>query len=379
MTTPLILGLAMIFSACGQDVSSQEQYFTPTPARTAVQDSIAAGRLNAITRAVEAASPAVVSVNVTQRIRTYARDPFSDPFYDLLFGRQRARVLERQIQSMGSGFVISKDGYIVTNEHVARGATAVTVAFPNGRTYPAELIGTDVASDLALLKIDTEDELASLTFSGAGDPIVGEWSIALGNPFGLFEASDPTVTVGVVSAKGRDLTPKDGHLYRDMIQTDAAINRGNSGGPLLNALGEVIGVNAAIYSESGGSIGIGFAVPAHRAIRVLNELRQYGSVDRSYYTGMIGRDVTLRVARYLRLSRTGGVLVERVEPNSPAEYAGFRPWDVITSIASKPVNDRNDFLARLYDFRPGDTVEVGIIRGAEPRTLVLILGSDGTR
>ncbi|MCH8277014.1 MAG: trypsin-like peptidase domain-containing protein [Bacteroidetes bacterium] len=311
MTAPLILGLAMIFSACGQDVSSQEQYFTPTPARTAVQDSIAAGRLNAITRAVEAASPAVVSVNVTQRIRTYARDPFSDPFYDLLFGRQRARVLERQIQSMGSGFVISKDGYIVTNEHVARGATAVTVAFPNGRTYPAELIGTDVASDLALLKIDTEDELASLTFSGAGDPIVGEWSIALGNPFGLFEASDPTVTVGVVSAKGRDLTPKDGHLYRDMIQTDAAINRGNSGGPLLNALGEVIGVN--------------------------------------------------------------------VEPNSPAEYAGFRPWDVITSIASKPVNDRNDFLARLYDFRPGDTVEVGIIRGAEPRTLVLILGSDGTR
>ncbi len=237
MNAALILSLVMIFSGCNQDLSTREQTFTPRRMTTAVQDTIAAGRQTAITRAVEVASPAVVSVNVTQRIRTYARDPYSDSFYDLFFGRQRARVLERQVQSMGSGFVVSEDGYIVTNEHVARGATAVTVAFPDGRTFEAELVGTDAASDLALLKIDTEDELPSLGFSGSGDPIVGEWSIALGNPFGLFEAADPTVTVGVVSATGRDLTPQDGHIYRDMIQTDAAINHGNSGGPLLNALG----------------------------------------------------------------------------------------------------------------------------------------------
>ncbi|MCZ6704776.1 MAG: trypsin-like peptidase domain-containing protein, partial [Bacteroidetes bacterium] len=235
-----ILVSTLLLLGCRQDVQSQQQLFHGPEGRENVEDSIAVGRLNAITRAVEYASPAVVSINVIKTIRTV--DPFSDPFYSFFYGRQRSRVRERQIQSMGSGFVISPDGYIVTNDHVAGDATAITVALPDGRTYQASLIGSDPTSDLSLVKINTEDPLPYLSFSTSGNPIVGEWSIALGNPFGLFEASDPTVTVGVVSATGRDLQPQEGRAYRDMIQTDAAINRGNSGGPLLNALGEVIGV-----------------------------------------------------------------------------------------------------------------------------------------
>lgn len=367
-----ILVNTLLLLGCQQNVQSQQQLFHRLEGTENIEDSIAVGRLNAITRAVEYASPAVVSINVIKTIQTV--DPFSDPFYSFFYGRQRSRVRERQIQNMGSGFVISPDGYIVTNDHVAGEATAITVAFPNGRTYQARLIGSDPTSDLSLVKVNTEDPLPYLSFSTSGTPIVGEWSIALGNPFGLFEASDPTVTVGVVSATGRDLQPQEGRAYRDMIQTDAAINRGNSGGPLLNALGEVIGVNTAIITQSGGSVGIGFAVPAEKAIRILNELRQNGSVDRSYFIGLRGQSMTARIARRMNVSQAVGVLVESVDPNSPAETAGFRPWDIIVSVASERVDSQPEFAARLYDFRPGDTVDVGVIRRGRSVTLRLELG-----
>lgn len=367
-----ILASVLILSGCRQDVQSQEQYFGSSERTAAVQDSIAGGRLNAITRAVESASPAVVSINVTKTIQTV--DPFSDPFYSFFYGRQRSRVRERQIQSMGSGFVISSDGFIVTNDHVAGDATAITVAFPDGRTYQAGLVGSDEASDLALIKIDTDDPLPFLTFTDTSGPIVGEWSIALGNPFGLFEASDPTVTVGVVSATGRDLQPQEGRLYRDMIQTDAAINRGNSGGPLLNALGDVIGVNTAIVTESGGSVGIGFAVPSDKAVRILNEIRQNGFVDRSYYIGLRGQTMSSRIAQRWNLSPSQGVIVESVDPSSPAESAGFQPFDIIVSVEAEQVNTQGDFAARLYDFRPGDTVTIDIVRRGTPMSVSMSLG-----
>jgi len=368
---PILAGTLLLLG-CKQDVQSQQQLFRSPETTEHVQDGIATGRMNAITRAVEFASPAVVSINVIKTIQTV--DPFSDPFYRFFYGRQRSRVRERQVQNMGSGFVISPDGYIVTNDHVAGQATAITVALPDGRTYQADLIGSDPTSDLSLLKINTEDPLPFLTFSNSGNPIVGEWSIALGNPFGLFEASDPTVTVGVVSATGRDLQPQEGRAYRDMIQTDAAINRGNSGGPLLNALGEVIGINTAIITQSGGSVGIGFAVPAEKAVRILTELREHGSVDRSYFIGLRGQSMTTRIARRLNLSRSDGVLVESVDPNSPAETAGFRPWDIIVSVESEQVDSQPEFAARLYDFRPGDTVEVEVVRRGRTVTLMMELG-----
>ncbi len=339
-----------------------------------VQDQVFSGRFTAITRAVELASPAVVSINVTKVVQTQSR--YADPFYDLFYGRQRRRMIQRQISEVGSGFVISSDGYIVTNDHVAGGAQSITVAFPDGRTFEAELIGSDSASDLALLKVDVDEPLQSLKFGLDSPPVVGEWSIAMGNPFGLFEASEPTVTVGVVSAVDRDLQLQGGRIYRDMIQTDAAINRGNSGGPLLNALGEVIGVNTAIITAGqGGSVGIGFAVPAPKAVRILAELKETGKVDRSYYIGLHGRTISDRDARNLRLGEIRGVVVVNVDLDSPAEEAGFRPYDVIVSVAGEKIITQQDFVSLLYDYRPGDVISFEVIRNQNRRTLQMELGS----
>lgn len=367
----LLISAVLLGTGCQQSVSSQQ---IPPPSRADNPfDEIATSRQTAITRAVEAAAPAVVSISVVQRVRY--QDPFSDPFFDFFFGGQRQRIRERQVQGVGSGFAISPDGYIVTNDHVAGQGDVITVAFPDGQTLRAELIGTDPASDLALLKVTPEDPLEYLSLEDISDPIVGEWCIALGNPFGLFEASDPTVTVGVVSATGRDLAPQEGRLYRDMIQTDAAINRGNSGGPLINALGQVIGVNTAIISQTGGSVGIGFAVPVGRVARVVNELRENGFVDRSYYTGLTGRNVTPRIARALGLSTINGVFVEDVAPGSPAGRAGFQPYDVITAVQDEPITNQTDFAARLYDFRPGDRLRFTVQRDGRPVSLTMRLGS----
>lgn len=374
-----ILGV-MLLAGCNQNVQSQEQ--TPPPQRvpTAIrsdQDDITRSRHTAITTAVETASPAVVSVTAIKR--TVYSDPFNDPVFDFFFGGQRSRMRERKVQSMGSGFLISSDGYIVTNDHVAAGADEVTVAFTNGQVHTATVVGTDTASDLTLLKVDADESLPYLAFSVEPVPIVGEWCIAMGNPFGLFEASDPTVTVGVVSAIGRDLSPKEGHLYRDMIQTDAAINSGNSGGPLLNAAGEVIGVNTAIVTPAGGSVGIGFAVPAERALRVIGELRDKGFVDRSYYTGLRVREVSTRIARALHLASARGVFIEDVEYGSPAEDAGFGPYDVIVAVEDEAVSNRKDVVERLYDFRPGDSVRFTVIREGREVELEMTLGSGSPR
>jgi serine protease Do len=298
---------------------------------------------------------------------------YSDPFFQRFLRRPPAR--ERRVESIGSGFLISPNGYIVTNDHVAGNATEIDVLFPDGRSMPADLVGSDPPTDLALLKVDPDDALPYLAFDTTAAPIVGEWVIALGNPFGLFEAAEPSVAVGVVSATNRDLqSGRDRRLYRDMIQTDAAINRGNSGGPLVNADGSVIGVNAAIYSESGGSIGIGFAVPARKASRILQELRETGAVDRSYYTGIYGTTVTERIARILGLNRTGGVLVRDLDPGSPADRAGLQPYDVIVAMEGETIDTRDDYVARIYDFRPGDTVRLRLLRKGEPITLSMRIG-----
>jgi len=192
----------------------------------------------------------------------------------------------------------------------------------------------------------------------------------------LFEAADPTVTVGVVSATGRDLQPQDNRFYLDMIQTDAAINRGNSGGPLLNANGNVIGVNTAIFTQSGGSVGIGFAVPAEKAARILNEIRDKGFVDRSYYTGLNGRTLPARWAQALGLSEAKGVVVEQVDPGSPADEAGFRPYDVIRTFDGNTIDTRDDFLAYLYEYRPGQIVEMQVIRDGQMIAVQMELGSN---
>ncbi len=375
-----LLLLPLIGGGCSQNAHSEEPE-PDTPRVVAdtvdVQTQLYRSRETAITRAVREVSPAVVSINVLEVQRVLYRDPFADffndPIWEFFFGGPRSRIIERQIHAIGSGFIISPDGYIVTNDHVVGNATKITVSFPDGRAMDAELVGTDPVTDIALLKVNPDRPLPYLRFS-KNKPIVGEWVIALGNPYGLFEAAPPTVTVGVVSAVGRNLPAQNGRLYRDMIQTDAAINQGNSGGPLVNALGEVIGMNAAIYTETGGSVGIGFAIPAHKIQRIVAELKEKGYVDRSYYTGLYVRDLTSRIAQALGVPDTRGVFVTDVDPGSPADEAGLRPYDVIVSFGGTPIANSDELRARLFDFRPGDRVQVGVLRDGKRLTLEMRIG-----
>ncbi len=341
------------------------------PSIETVQAAVEASRRTAITRAVETASPAIVSINVIEQVQY--QDPFfSDPWFEYFFGRQQ---LEQEVENLGSGFVISPDGYIVTNDHVAGNASRITVAFPDGQALEGALVGSDPVSDIALIKVEPENPLPYLTFEPEEDAFPGEWVIALGNPFGLFEAAQPTVTVGVVSAVDRNLeSTQDGRVYRDMIQTDAAINRGNSGGPLVNALGKVIGVNTAIYSRTGGSIGIGFAVPARKAQRILDELREHGRVDRAFYTGLYVSEISRGVAQALGMTSNEGVLVRDIDPDSPADEAGFEPYDVIVSMEGETIDGHEDLSGKMQDYRPGDRVRFGLLRNGSFQEVTMRIG-----
>lgn len=377
----LLVAVLFILTGCRQPAQSQIiPDGAPPPQRVEepideADRSIRESRQTAITRAVDVATPAVVSVNVIEIRQVQVRDPFAgDPFFEYFFGRREPEIRERRVQGLGSGFVISPDGYIVTNDHVAGNATMITVSFPDGTELEARLVGTDPDSDLALLKVEPEAALPYLTFTADESVYVGEWAIALGNPFGLFEAAEPTVTVGVVSAVGRDFTPdRSGRVFRDMIQTDAAINRGNSGGPLVNALGEVIGVNTFIYSPSGGTVGLGFAVPAWRAKRIVEELQTTGTVARPAPPGLTVRPLNARVAQSLSLDVTQGLLVTSVEVDSPAEAAGLQPYDVIVSIGGQRVADAGSASALLRSFLPGEIVNVIYIREGERQTTEMTL------
>jgi serine protease Do len=370
------LVLALALAGCQQEAYSQQSADGPLSVQTPIADGpgalerldgeIATSRRTAITRAVEAASPAVVSVNVIATRNVVQR---ADPLLELFYGRRLpGRRIQQRVQGLGSGFIISPDGYIVTNDHVVsnRGievnATEITIAFPDGTQMAAELVGTDPETDIALLKVEPDEALPYLAFEEDEGAVVGEWAIALGNPFGLFEAAEPTVTVGVVSAVGRDFPAQQGRVFRDMIQTDAAINRGNSGGPLVNALGRVIGVNTVIYSQTGGSDGIGFSVPAWRVRQVVAELRETGEVDRSFYTGLSIRPVSDRLAQQLGLSEAEGLVVTSIESDSPAETAGLLPRDVIVSIDGEPVASNQAVRDQLVDRRAGDTIRLGVVR-----------------
>ena len=380
-TTALLIALAL--AGCEQTAQSQQAGDGPLTvdaplaegagALERLEGEIASSRRTAITRAVETAAPAVVSVNVIELREVRVRDPFAG-----FFGRRRIdRVYQQPVQSIGSGFLISADGYIVTNDHVAGNATKLTIAFADGSQLPATLVGSDPETDIALLKVTSDEPLPFLAFEEAGDAIVGEWAIALGNPYGLFEAAEPTVTVGVVSAVGRDFPAQQNRTFEDMIQTDAAINSGNSGGPLVNALGRVIGMNTFIFSQTGGSVGLGFAVPAWRLRRVVAELRETGTVDRSYYTGLSVNRVTPRIAQALALDDVRGLIVRSVDADSPAEAAGIRPYDVITRVDGEPIATNEDIRQRLVDRRAGDVIRLVVLRDGQERSVELRLGADG--
>ncbi|MDL1891934.1 trypsin-like serine protease [Sphingobacteriales bacterium CHB3] len=323
-------------------------------------DNVSTSRQNAITRTVAECSAAVVGINVIE-VRQYRyRSPWGDdPFFRQFFPDQ---LYTQQVQELGSGFIISPDGYVITNDHVAGNAKEITVTMTNGDKYKAELIGTDQMTDIALLKIDGKN-LPHLKLGNSDDVIIGEWSIAFGNPFGLFDVNNqPTVTVGVISAKNMNLRAQQGRTYRGMIQTDAAINSGNSGGPLVNGLGEVIGVNSVIYTPNQGNIGLGFAIPINRVKNVVAELKRTGKVERENYTGLEVQNVDERVARYFGLDRVEGVIVSNVQRRSPGEKAGFKPGDIIFEINGEKVSDQSAYLAILEDSRAGDSLKFKILR-----------------
>jgi serine protease Do len=362
----------------GESISFHGAPFTEarsSPSDADVRDSlgeaIGGSRRNAITRTVAMVSPAVVGINVTE-VRQYRyRSPWGDdPFFRQFFGD---RTYTERVQGLGSGFLISPDGYIVTNDHVAGNAKEITVTLTNGEKYKADLIGTDQVADISLLKIEGKN-LPYIKLGNSDDVIIGEWVIAFGNPFGLFDISDkPTVTVGVVSATKMNLRAEEGRVYRGMIQTDAAINSGNSGGPLVNSLGDVIAVNAVIYTPNQGSIGLGFAIPINRVKNVIAELKKNGKVEREFWTGLEIQTVDERVARYFGLENAQGVIVSDVKKNSPAERAGFRVGDIIVAANGEKIADGATLMSAVEDAKTGETVTLTVIRDRRTMDLKLKL------
>lgn len=327
---------------------------------TELVDEIMSSRQNAITRAVHNASPAVVSVSVTGVRRS---DFMQDPFFNFFWNPG----IMQEYTSLGSGFIISQDGHVITNEHVVgRNSISINVALGDGRTYEATLIGRDEYADLALLKINTNDPLPYVQFGDSDELMVGEWAIAMGNPFGLFEDGQPSVTVGVISALKRDFrpNPQDPRVYLNMIQTDAAINRGNSGGPLLNSNGEVIGINTFIYTggTSHGFVGLGFAIPSNTVIRILNMLVESGEVRLDYDSGFEWTAITRGLAIRYNLPTIQGLFVVSVNRDGPAYEAGILPGDIVLRIGYEPIYSENHAWALFREYNEGDMMRVELLR-----------------
>ena len=337
-------------------------------------DEITNSRRNVITETVKKVSPTIVGINVTQVV-TY-NDPFgsmfNDPFFKQFFGNQNQ---SQKVKSLGSGFIISSDGYIVTNDHVAGNASEITVTMTDGEQVPAKLIGSDKSTDICLLKIN-KSNLQYVSLGNSDDVIIGEWVIALGNPFGLFEVNDkPTVTVGVISSTGLNLEPIEERYYLNMIQTDAAINGGNSGGPLVNSDGDVIGMNTIIYTAGGvqGNIGLGFAIPVNKVKRIIAELKESGKIDRNYNVGMGVQDIDAGIAEYYKLKTTKGVIVTQVVPSSTASRSGLKVGDIITKVENYTITNDQMIKGVFQEFRKGQTIDVSILRDNEPMTVKMKL------
>ena len=384
---PLLLGFGLgygighrSFSSSSENHNGFDDLFStagyqPSGKDDSLNDQISNHRQNAITRAVALASPAVVGINVTE-VREYTyRNPWSqmfgdDPFFRQFFGD---KTYKQEIKGLGSGFLISPDGYILTNDHVAGNAKEITITLTNKEKYNAKLVGTDLVSDIALLKINGKD-LPYLRLGNSDDVLIGEWVIAIGNPFGLFDISDkPTVTVGVVSATGMNLNAEQGRIYRGMIQTDAAINQGNSGGPLLTSEGEVIGVNAVIFTPNQGNIGLGFAIPINRVKSIVTELKRSGKVERNFWTGLEVQTVDARVAHYFDLAKVEGVIVTDVKRRSPADESGFKPGDIIVEVNGERVAKDDDIIGIVQNSKEGDVLKMKVIRDKKFINLTLKL------
>ena len=307
--------------------------------------------------------PAVVNVSTTQREQRSG----PDEFFRRYFGEPRqGGPGNRSRQSLGSGFIASADGHVVTNFHVVRGASEIVVRLADHSEHKGRLVGSDPKTDIALLKIDDASSLATLPFGDSDRLQVGEPVMAIGNPFGL----EQTVTTGIVSAKERFIGAGP---YDDFIQTDASINPGNSGGPLIDARGALIGINSAIFSQSGGSVGIGFAIPVNIAKDVLPQLRESGRVTRGYL-GVAVVPVSPEVSRSLGVANQRGVVVAEVVPRSPAAAAGIREGDLIVAFQNIPIQSPSELTRRVGGTPPGTKVDLRVAGAGGERTISATLG-----
>ena len=358
-----------------QEAANNNQPLDTTVAPQSAQQGVQAGFADL----VEKVAPSVVNITTTSVVTQPAGgpmfpegSPFSDLFRDFGMPGQpgepgqpgQRRQMPQRSNALGSGFVISSDGFIVTNNHVIDGADEIEIEFYSGKTLPAKVVGTDPNTDVAVLKVDSPDALPFVKFGNSDDARVGDWVMALGNPLGQgFSAS-----TGIVSARNRELSG----TYDDYLQTDAAINRGNSGGPLFNMDGEVIGVNTAILSPNGGSIGIGFSMASNVVSKVVNQLQEYGETRRGWL-GVKIQDVTPDMAEALGLKTESGAMVTDV-PDGPAKDAGMKAGDVITSFDGQPVADTRGLVKRVAEAPSGEAVDVVVQRSDGEETLSVTLG-----
>src|ERR1043166_3688058 len=364
----ILLSLALVvvsFGACsGQTRIASVKAANPP----AVANPGIAGVQTSYADLVTRVAPAVVTIRSTERVRTSQASPFSDdPMFRQFFGdRMPQQDTPQRVQGVGSGVIVNSDGYILTNHHVVDGAVEIKVELTDNRTFTAKLVGSDPPSDLAVLKIDAKD-LPTLALGDSDKVRVGDPVLAVGNPLGVGQ----TVTSGIISAKGRQTGLSDGS-FEDFLQTDAAINRGNSGGALVNTSGELIGINSQILSPSGGNIGIGFAIPVNMATAVMGQLLKNGEVHR----GMLGvtiQGIDADLAASLNLPAARGAIVTSVAAGGPAERAGIKRGDVITAINNQPVADNNSLRNQVASLGPNSNATVTFVRNGREQTAQVTL------
>ena len=321
---------------------------------------------NSYSLAAKNAMPSVVNIFTSKEVRQRRNPLLNDPFLKRFFGEQQNNTQAERLSSLGSGVIVSDQGYILTNNHVVESADDIEVALADGRKASAKVVGTDPETDLAVIKINLPD-LPAITFGRSDQASVGDVVLAIGNPFGVGQ----TVTMGIISALGRNNLTEN--AFENFIQTDAAVNPGNSGGALVDVNGNLLGINTAIYSQTGGSVGIGFAIPVSTVKTVMESIISNGHVVRGWI-GVEPQDITPELADSFGLKQRSGAIIAGVIRGGPADKAGMKPGDILIAIEGKPVGDTTQMLNLVAQLKPGDKAKVTVLRDANRPTLEILIG-----